>query len=143
MANSWHQRSYSVHSRQLLIYRTQRTTATWLLKTDDNGNVEWVKTYSIYGFDTLTSLSTTSDGGYVLSGRTSEDGSSPFNALIVKINSKRQCSLSKKYEIYPNFIRVEEENGSHPEEYSQSFSVTTQTQNGGWSSPGRLSPGEF
>jgi hypothetical protein len=112
---------------------------SWFVKTDANGDIEWDKTLHIYAVDYLTSLSKTSDGGYILSGKTSPNGISPFNALLVKTDSNGNVQWSKTYEIYPNFVRVEEDHGSHPEQYSQSFSYTLQTQKSGYISAGSLS----
>jgi len=42
----------------------------WVLKLDENGNVEWQKTYGEYGVDIAESIQLTSDGGYIVAGYT-------------------------------------------------------------------------
>ncbi len=46
----------------------------WIVKTDNTGNVQWQRRYGGSGNDQLYSVFQTSDGGYILSGR-SEAGS--------------------------------------------------------------------
>ena len=42
----------------------------WLVKTDEQGNLEWNKTYGESGYDYVNSLVEASDGGYLLAGST-------------------------------------------------------------------------
>jgi len=44
-----------------------------LIKTDENGNVEWEQTYDVGGEDKTCSLCPTSDGGYLLTGCTDNE----------------------------------------------------------------------
>ena len=46
----------------------------WLVKTDEDGNVEWNQTYGGEKFETAYSLVETSDGGYALAGHTQSFG---------------------------------------------------------------------
>jgi hypothetical protein len=57
----------------------------WLVKIDNFGEIEWNQTYGGLWEDTAYSLVTTSDGGYVLAGR-SEDSSNYLtnDFLVVK-----------------------------------------------------------
>ena len=55
----------------------------WLLKTDENGNAQWNRTYGGAGWDESNSVVQTSDGGYALVGHMhSKTGSTDF--FIVK-----------------------------------------------------------
>ncbi|MBT6774494.1 hypothetical protein HOA91_03925, partial [Candidatus Woesearchaeota archaeon] len=51
----------------------------WLIKTDSNGNEEWTQTFGENGFDTCKSVQQTTDGGYILTGRTES------NAWLIKL----------------------------------------------------------
>ena len=45
----------------------------WIVKTDSLGNIQWQNTIGGSGDDELYSISPTSDGGYILGGRSSSD----------------------------------------------------------------------
>ena len=40
----------------------------WVLKLDDNGNVQWQKAYGGTMSDSANSIQQTSDGGYIMAG---------------------------------------------------------------------------
>jgi len=54
----------------------------WLLKTDDQGNEAWSRTYGGCCQDECSSVQQTSDGGYIMTGNTSPDGEGSFLWLI-------------------------------------------------------------
>jgi len=60
-----------------------------LLKTDENGNLEWYKTYDAGGYDMGRSLCFTDDGGYFLAGCTLEPNDNVENGAfyIIKTGS--------------------------------------------------------
>jgi hypothetical protein len=75
----------------------------WLVKTDSAGNVQWNKTYSTpssyYGF---YSVIPSSDGGYVASGYTTPDSSSPswmaqWTLCLTKVDADGNIVWSKTY----------------------------------------------
>jgi len=56
----------------------------WLLKLDKNGNIEWNQTYGGSKKEELFSVIQTSDGGYILAGRTLTFGAGKWDAWLVK-----------------------------------------------------------
>jgi hypothetical protein len=57
----------------------------WLIKTDDNGNELWSKTYGGSGEDGAGSAYATSDGGYVISGYTNSYGAGSYDFWLLKL----------------------------------------------------------
>jgi len=49
----------------------------WVWKMDENGNLDWQKSFGGNGFDLLQSIKNTRDGGFILAG-TSSSSSLPF-----------------------------------------------------------------
>ena len=58
----------------------------WLIKTDNNGNEQWNKTYGGIENDDGTSIKQTSDGGFLIGGSTDSYGKYPSDIWIIKIN---------------------------------------------------------
>lgn len=75
----------------------------WLLKLDENGEKLWDRTYGGSQQDKASSISKTSDGGYIISGFTASiDGDVTENAgfhdyWIVKINSNGDIQWEKSF----------------------------------------------
>lgn len=59
----------------------------WLVKTDASGNSEWNSTFGGTGNEYATSIISTLDGGYVLSGRTSSYGAGGEDMWLIKTSS--------------------------------------------------------
>ena len=57
----------------------------WLVKTDSNGNEEWNKTFGGADDDEVFSVLQTSDGRYILAGKTYPPGSDSVDAWLVKL----------------------------------------------------------
>lgn len=58
----------------------------WVLKLDESGTVVWQKTYGDTGDDRAYSVQQTSDGGYIVAGRTNSFGASGGDAWILKLD---------------------------------------------------------
>ncbi|MCI0417179.1 hypothetical protein L0222_30785 [bacterium] len=69
----------------------------WTLKLDSSGEISWQKTYGGGNSDRATSVQETSDGSYVLAGRTESFGTTPSNLWVLKLESNgnigSSCSL--------------------------------------------------
>jgi hypothetical protein len=58
----------------------------YLIKTDASGIEEWSRTYGGSEGDWGSSAQQTSDGGYIIAGRTASYGGSDMDVYVVKIN---------------------------------------------------------
>lgn len=75
-------------------------TDYWLVKTDNNGNVEWDKRFGGNLRDHFLALKQTSDGGFVLGGYTRSDSSfditeNPRDTAFVNINNRGDIWIVK------------------------------------------------
>jgi hypothetical protein len=68
----------------------------FLIKTDANGNVQWAKTYGGTNYDDAFSVQQTSDGGYIVAGRTHSFGAGGAFFLI-KTDANGDIIWAKTY----------------------------------------------
>ncbi|MHA2365342.1 MAG: hypothetical protein ACXAC7_15395 [Candidatus Hodarchaeales archaeon] len=57
----------------------------WLVRTDDTGVEQWTQTYGGTHFDRASMVLETTDGGYLLAGRTRSFGAGDFDFWLIKI----------------------------------------------------------
>jgi hypothetical protein len=57
----------------------------WIIKTDKEGNAQWSQIFGGSGSQIASYISKTSDGGFILAGRTGTWGSPLSDALLVKL----------------------------------------------------------
>ena len=69
----------------------------FLIKTDADGNLEWAKTYGGTGDDWASSVQQTSDGGYILAGRTRSFGAGNFDVFLIKTDADGNLEWAKTY----------------------------------------------
>ncbi|MDP7310467.1 MAG: hypothetical protein QF737_05010 [Dehalococcoidales bacterium] len=56
----------------------------YLVKTDEEGNEEWSRTFGGEENDSASSVQQTTDGGYIIAGRTASHGAGSWDAYLVK-----------------------------------------------------------
>ena len=69
----------------------------WLIKTDASGNELWSKTFGGTNDDWTESVQQTTDGGYIVAGRTASYGAGSGDAWLIKIDPNGNQLWSKTY----------------------------------------------
>ncbi len=69
----------------------------WVIKLDNNGNVSWEKTYGGSNADLVQSIQQTTDGCYVMAGRTYSFGSGNGDVWVLKLGSSGSVIWQKTY----------------------------------------------
>jgi hypothetical protein len=64
----------------------------WVVRTDDAGNVQWSQTFGGNKEDRGYYVSGTSDGGYILAGRTESFGSGGSDGWLIKLSPDQEMS---------------------------------------------------
>ena len=68
-----------------------------IVKTDNFGNISWIKTYGGSDYDMSFAIQQTSEGGYIVGGRTDSFGAGASDFILLKINSDGDSLWAKTY----------------------------------------------
>ncbi len=69
----------------------------WCVKIDASGNISWQKAYGGAGWDEITAVESTSDGGYIVVGNTYSFGAGSEDAWCMKLNASGNIMWEKTY----------------------------------------------
>jgi hypothetical protein len=69
----------------------------WVLKLDQNGNIQWQKTYGGRSDDSASSIQQTSDGGYIVAGDTMSFGAGDLDIWVLKLDQNGNIQWQKTY----------------------------------------------
>jgi hypothetical protein len=69
----------------------------FLIKTDENGNIQWAKTYGGTNEDWAYSVRQTSDGGYIVAGYTGSFGAGGYDFFLIKTDENGNIQWAKTY----------------------------------------------
>ena len=69
----------------------------FLIKTDENGNLEWAKTYGGTDWEEVYSVQQTSDGGYIVAGYTYSFGADGRDIFLIKTDENGNLEWAKTY----------------------------------------------
>jgi hypothetical protein len=69
----------------------------YVIKLDENGNMVWEKTYGGNDYDEAISIQQTSDGGYIVAGRTKSFGAGDYNVYVIKLDANGNELWEKTY----------------------------------------------
>ena len=69
----------------------------WLIKTDENGDMQWNKTFGGIYEDISSCVRQTSDGGYVIVGYSESDNGGIYDAWLIKTDINGTLEWDKKF----------------------------------------------
>jgi hypothetical protein len=69
----------------------------YVIKLNQNGDTLWTKTYGGSSDEYSSSIIQTSDGGYIIAGKTNSFGAGDFDEYVVKTNSNGDTTWTKTY----------------------------------------------
>jgi uncharacterized delta-60 repeat protein len=99
----------------------------WVLRLDQNGNIQWQKCYGGTDFDAASCIQVTSDGGYIVAGGTESFGAGDGDAWVLRLdqygNVQWQRVYGGSYVDRPFSIQVTSDGGYIVAGRTESFGV--------------------
>ncbi len=106
----------------------------WLVKTDSKGNMEWYNSFGSTGFDWANCIQQTSDGGYIIAGKTDSYRAGDADVWLIKlegnlIQAKEDSAQSEKQSPYTqeklegNLIQTKEDSAQSEKQSPQTQDV--------------------
>ena len=92
----------------------------YVVKLDSSGNVQWTKTIGGKGTDKAYSIIQSSDGGYVVAGRTRSFGAGDYDFYVVKMDANGNVCFSQNITNYSVSSNVGSFSSPSPVAISQS-----------------------
>jgi len=112
----------------------------WMIKLDQDGTIQWQKTYGGSGYDRAYSAQQTSDGGYIVVGETNSFGAGSTDAWVIKLDINGDVGNSCGIESNTSATVVNTTVSAGATSISPAnISVTQQTPTVAWTSPNVLS----
>jgi hypothetical protein len=71
--------------------------SVYLIRTDSLGDTLWTKTYGGFGDDEGNSIQQTSDGGFIIAGRTRSFGSGLYDVYLIRTDSSGDAIWARTY----------------------------------------------
>ena len=101
------------------------STDAWLLKLDASGRVAWQRTIGDKGGDAASSVSPTSDGGYIVAGETNSYGWGGADAWVLKLDANGSILWQSAYggarDEYANSVQSTADGGYIVAGYTSTF----------------------
>jgi hypothetical protein len=69
----------------------------WLIKTDEEGNKEWSRTFGGTERDWARSVQQTADGGFIIAGNTASFGAGQYDAWLIEIDEEGNKEWSRTF----------------------------------------------
>ena len=71
----------------------------YLIKTDENGDEQWYQTFGGTDVDSGYSVQQTTDGGYIITGRTDGSNDIPYDIYLIKTDSEGNTTFTSTIEL--------------------------------------------
>ena len=87
----------SIVATSRIIFQGGISADLWILKLDSSGNTQWQKMYHGDDHDYAYSIQATSDGGYIVAGKTESFGAGDYDFWVLKLDSDGDAMWQKTF----------------------------------------------